>query len=861
MKRYSTTIICIVSLFLAAACSRETQPDPGVPQDSPSKGVSSALVPGSMIIEVSDELAAELDSGTLQTRSGELNSVLGIIGAVSAERLYPDAGEWEPRHREAGLHRWFRIKYDPEALPATKAAGKLSDIPGVLHAGPQRRIRSTAYFNDPMSGSQWSISESAYGINVQPVWDTYTAGRPEVIVAVIDGGVQLDHPDLAASCIPAGSDGSRSFISGHSGYRIPADDHGTHVAGIIGAVSNNNLGVSGIAGGYDGKGGIRILSCPILMADPNDPEKTIGGDENAALVWAADHGAVIANNSWGYVYDTEEEAMAGDADLFAPAVNYFVKYAGCDKNGKQRADSPMRGGLVVFAAGNESFKMGWPAALEQVVAVGSTGQDGKRAYYTNYGNWVDICAPGGDMKSGQGILSTISNNSYKSLQGTSMACPHVSGVAALLVSHYGGPGFTCERLRERLIKGASAKKAPGQIGPMLDAMGAFTLGSKLPPKAPDAIDVKVSANTITLSWKVTEDPDDIKAFGYVMAFTEGNAPIESLYDLNGIPTGQGTVKVMTGKAQLGDTVSGTITGLKFTTGYNAAVFAFDYQGNYSLMSEVMHITTGENNPPVITRTDDRGNTLKAFQKLYCTFKVDDPDGHKVSMSFDGGSEAFRAEYASGTANVTITGIKAPAGKYKATLTATDEFGLSASCDLEYEILENHIPVMLKNIDDIILGSKGESVTLKISDYIYDEDEEPLYFKVTYSEDGVAKAAVGSETIKISAEDYGLTKVDIEASDISGTKCKLDFSVLVRSSVRPVDIYPNPVKTTLFIRPGTGGTLETTIRNKAGATVYSSGGEVSPFEPLKIDMSGQAAGTYTVTLKGCGADGVYSLVKI
>ncbi len=158
MKRYSTTIICIVSLFLAAACSRETQPDPGVSQDIPSKGLSSALVPGSMIIEVSDELAAELDSGTLQTRSGELNNILGSIGAVSAERVYPDAGEWEPRHREAGLHRWFRIKYDPEALPATKAAGKLSDIPGVLHAGPQRRIRSTAYFNDPMSGSQWSIS-------------------------------------------------------------------------------------------------------------------------------------------------------------------------------------------------------------------------------------------------------------------------------------------------------------------------------------------------------------------------------------------------------------------------------------------------------------------------------------------------------------------------------------------------------------------------------------------------------------------------------------------------------------------------------------------------------------------------------
>lgn len=862
MKKLSTIISGILILLTSYSCGETAEPSAEPSRDRPSQTAGSAAIPGSMIVEFSDDLAGELASGTLLTRSGELNDVLSLMGASSVERLYPDAGEWEPRHREAGLHRWFVVTYDPGSVPATKAAENLSSIPGVLSARPQRRIRSTSYFNDPRSGSQWALSDNnPYGINVQPVWDTYTAGRPEVIVAVIDGGIQLDHPDLAASCIKAGSDGSRSFIYGHSGYYIPPDNHGTHVAGIIGAINNNGIGVSGIAGGYDGKGGVKLLSCAMFMDDPADPEKTISGNSYDALVWAADHGAVIANNSWGYDFKSEQEAFAGDADDFAPAVNYFIKYAGCDKNGKQRDDSPMKGGLVIFAAGNDNFRMAWPAALQQVVAVGSTGQDGKRAYYSNYGNWVDICAPGGDMKTGTGILSTIKDSSYGSLQGTSMACPHVSGVAALLVSYYGGPGFTCDMLKERLIKGASNKRAPGEIGPLLDAMGSFTTGSVLPPKTPSVTGSSVSANSVTLTWQVTEDPDDLKALGYVMVIDESRSAIESLDFQSGFAIEATNQRVLTGRAKVGDEISCTMTGLKFTSEYYAAVVAYDYQGNYSQLSDIIHLTTGENNPPVITRQDDRGNTLKAFEKLYCSFLVNDPDGHKFSVSFDGGSDAFRGEVLKEEVRVTITGTGAPAGKYKATITATDEFGLSTSFELGYEILENHTPVRLKNIDDIILGSKGDAVTLKIADYLYDEDGEPLYYKVSYSEAGIAKAAVGSENIVISAEEYGCTDVSIKASDISGTTCELDFKVLVRSSSRPVDIYPNPVKTKLHIRPGTEGTLETVIRNMAGATVYSSEDALSPFSPLEIDMSGQSAGTYFVTLKGCGADGSYTLVKI
>ena len=169
--------------------------------------------------------------------------------------------------------------------------------------------------------------------------------------------VQLDHPDLAAACIPGGPQGSKSFVHGEGGYSFPGGDHGTHVAGVIGAVNDNGVGISGIAGGSNGKGGVRILSCAIFMEDPADPEKTIQGDSYNAMVWAADHGAVIANNSWGYVYDSEADAEKGSVGAMGPAIDYFIQYAGCDKEGNQLPDSPMKGGVVIFAAGNEGYRM------------------------------------------------------------------------------------------------------------------------------------------------------------------------------------------------------------------------------------------------------------------------------------------------------------------------------------------------------------------------------------------------------------------------------------------------------------------------------------------------------------------------
>lgn len=421
--------------------------------------------PGQIVVKVTPELCLSLEANTGSdgkvslTDVAALREVVKRIGIETMDRLFAPAGVFEERSRREGMHLWYQMSFD-KSFPVGDAKKLLETHSGisVVECDPMKRLddNTVAYasphgvtlegapFNDPLLYRQWHYyndgartgTSPGCDINVFPLWKEGITGRDDVIVCVVDGGVDYTHEDLAANIwenpeVP----GSCGYNFCDGSYSVTPDNHATHVAGTIAAINNNGLGVCGIAGGdyADGIPGVKIMSCQIFTGSESV------GSPAAAIKWGADHGAVICQNSWGYpeLEETPESVKT--------AVDYFVKYAGLDTDGVQTG--PMAGGLVVFAAGNER-RMASSSTYEKIINVTSIDAGFVKADYSNWGPFADLAAPGGSKPNH--VLSTLPGNRYGWMSGTSMACPHVSGVAALVVSACGGPGFTSAELRTRL---------------------------------------------------------------------------------------------------------------------------------------------------------------------------------------------------------------------------------------------------------------------------------------------------------------------------------------------------------------------------------------------------------------------------
>ncbi len=387
------------------------------------------VIPGEVVIQLRPDTAAALSvsvpAGPSRGRLGiamnfgvsELDVVLADIGTTSITAVHTPA----PPRAERGfavtadftpINSTFKVRYDPGQM-VEAVVNRLAAVAEVEVAEPNRYRETYVIPNDPSYPQQWGLAK----INCPAAWDR-TTGSANVTVAVVDTGVDLNHPQLAPLVLPGrdlvdlGPNPSPPWLAPWvlEGDFVAVDNdpqdevgHGTHVAGTISCLSNDGIEVAGVTWQC------RLLPVRVLARARNTMNGQIKGigssaDIAAGITWAADHGAQVINLSLGGSDDTTVERNA---------VAYAVS----------------KGVVVVAAMGNSGTSdPGYPAAYPDVIAVGAVNAVDKRAAFSQTGPHIGVVAPGVN------VLSTYWDDTYAFLQGTSMASPHVAGVAALILS-------------------------------------------------------------------------------------------------------------------------------------------------------------------------------------------------------------------------------------------------------------------------------------------------------------------------------------------------------------------------------------------------------------------------------------------
>lgn len=440
---------------------------------------------------VLDEIIIKFKDGISKDTIRSINSINGL--SVISESS------------QSGFHR-LNV---PNGKTVSEIVEKLSNNPFIVYVEPNYIAKIAMTPNDPYFSLQWHmLSIADGGINVQPAWDIATGSG--VTVAVIDTGISTAGNDLTSTCFVSGYD----FVNNDND---PTDDngHGTHVAGTIAQSTNNGIGVCGVA----------FNAC--LM-----PVKVLNSG---------------GTGTYADMIDGINYATNNGADIMSISIEGSVPSQGLE----DALENAYINGVTVVAASGNSGQNGvaYPAAYDDyVIAVGATRYDKTRSYYSNYGSSLDLVAPGGDVtvdQNGDGWADGVLQETfdpdwaYHFWQGTSMATPHVSGLAALL---YSNGVSTPDNIRNAMQNTAVDLGSTGWdmyygYG-LIDAYAALTYNSNIPPtctltanpnsgEAPLTTDFSMTASdsdgTIN-SWELDIDNDGTAEYN-----GSGNPPASQLH--------------------------------------------------------------------------------------------------------------------------------------------------------------------------------------------------------------------------------------------------------------------------------------------------------------------------------------------
>jgi subtilisin family serine protease len=401
-------------------------------------------VGGELIIKFTEELPE------IVSRNGVVNFGLPTVdelnirfGVYSAEKIFPDLGNTQISqivYDRIGLGRIYRLSV-AEEVNILKMVEEYTKNYYVEYTRPNYFIHGVGTFPDDtcFPDSQWNLHQlNDSDIDAPEAWDLVT-GDSSIVVAVVDNGIDWDHPDLNARIwinsneTPgnATDDDANGFIDDYRGWDFtkewpgnvysngddnPMDGngHGTLAGGIIGAETDNSTGMAGVDW--------QCKLMPVKILDGSYPGSGTYVEGARGIVYAASNGADIINMSW-------------TCDAYNDTTDDAVQYA------------YLMGSVLIGASGNDgSSSTKIPASLDEVIAVGATDTSDMRSSYSNYGNHIELVAPGGTANQSRiGIYGTFWNDTYAWKYGTSFAAPQASGVAALMLAR--NPDLDQEELR------------------------------------------------------------------------------------------------------------------------------------------------------------------------------------------------------------------------------------------------------------------------------------------------------------------------------------------------------------------------------------------------------------------------------